>query len=231
VLHFALQKSIFYKELGMNITQFTNWLPLLIEGLEVTISASLISMFTAVIFGCLLASLLSFDNKILTPVLRIHISVFRNSPLLVQMFFIFYGLPYAGITLSPLLSGILAITLNESAFIAEIIRGSIKNIPVGEIEEAYSLGLSKFQVIAKVTFPLAFRTSIPMLTGQSSIIIKDTSLLSLIMIIDITRAGNMYYSMTFNNISIWIVAGIYIVLFLFVSNSGRYFEKKVMVQR
>ena len=215
----------------MNITQIINWLPQLLEGLEITFSASLISIVTSIAWGCLVASMISFGNRLLTPALRIYTSVFRNSPLLVQMFFCFYGLPYIGIKFSPLVCGVLSITLNEGAFVAEIIRGSFRNIPHGEIEAAYSLGLSKFQVIRKVAFPLAFRTSIPMLTGQSSIVIKDTSLLSLIMVVDITRAGNIFYTTTFNNISFWIVAGIYIMLFLFFSHAGKYIEKKIMVKR
>jgi len=147
------------------------------------------------------------------------------------MFFFFYGLPYIGIVMPGMVCGILAITLNEGAFVAEIMRGSIKSIPTGEIEAAKSLGLSKGRIIAKIIFPLAFRTSIPMLTGQSSIVIKDTSLLSMIMIVEIMRCGNLFYSKYFDSISYWIIGGIYILLFLAFNYGGKMLEKKTLVRR
>ena len=99
----------------MNATQFMNWLPELLEGLKVTIGASLVCIVTAVIWGCIVASMISLNNPVLSAVLRVYTSVFRNSPLLVWMFLFFYGLPFVGITLSAVACGILAITLNEGA--------------------------------------------------------------------------------------------------------------------
>jgi len=215
----------------MTHTQFMNWLPTLLEGIKMTLIASFLSIFTAIVWGSAVAFLEELGNKVLTPILLAYVSIFRNSPLLVFMFLFFYGLPYVGITMSPLLTGVLAITLNEGAFVAEILRGSILNIPSSEIEAAYSLGLSKFQVVGKIIFPLAIRTSLPMLTGQSSIVIKDTSLLSLIMILDLTRAGTMFYSQTFNTSSIGVIAVIYVIIFLGFSNLGHFIEKKVVVKR
>lgn len=212
-------------------TQILGWLPMFLEGLKMTLLASLLSIVTSIVWGSFVAILLSLDNKFLNPIMRTYVSIFRNSPLLVQMFFIFYGLPYIGINFSPLLSGILAITLNEGAFISEILRGSQKNIPHGEIEAALETGLSRFQIIRLITFPLSFKGAIPALIGQSSIIIKDTSLLSLIMIHEITRAGNVFYSRTFNNISLWIVAAVYVLFFIIISYIGKYSEHKNLVRR
>ena len=127
--------------------------------------------------------------------------------------------------------GIAAITVNESAFIAEIIRGAIKDIPRGEIEAACSLGLTKFQVVRKVMFPLAFSNAVPMLTGQASVIVKDTSLFSIIMIMDLMRAGNKFYEKYLNSTSILIVALVYVLIFALITQLGRYMEKKTMVRR
>lgn len=215
----------------MNANQFINWLPELLKGLEVTVGASLICIVTAVVWGCVVASLNCFHNPILSVLLRIYISVFRNSPLLVWMFLFFYGLPYIGITLSALACGILAITLNEGAFVAEIVRGAIRNVPKGEIEAAYSLGLTRLQVVSRIIFPLAVRASVPMITGQASIVIKDTSLFSMIMILDLTRAGDRFYSKYLNVSAIWIVALIYIILFLLFSTAGKAIERRVKVRR
>lgn len=215
----------------MNSSQFIAWLPQLLQSLGVTVGASLACIATSIVWGCLVAALISLRNPILTPLLRLYTSVFRNSPLLVQMFFIFYGLPFIGISLPPLVCGILAVTLNEGAFVAEIVRGSIKNIPHGEIEAAYSLGLNKYQVVSRIIFPLAVRASIPMITGQASIVIKDTSLFSMIMITELTRSGDQFYSKYLNTSSIWFVAVLYIALFLVFNTLGKWVEKTVKVKR
>ena len=215
----------------MTYIQFTGWLPKLLEGLKITLSASVISVFTSLLWGSLLAIILAYDNKITKAAVRTYVSVFRNTPLLVIMFFCFYGLPMIGIEWPAMVCGILAITLNEGAFVTEILRGSIKNLPIGEIEAACSLGLSRGQVVRKIVFPLAFRNSIPMLTGQASVMVKDTSLFSMIMIVDITRAASVFYDKYLSSVSVWIVAAIYVVIFLGFTYLGRFVEKKAMVKR
>ncbi|MDD5906636.1 MAG: amino acid ABC transporter permease [Clostridiales bacterium] len=215
----------------MSRIQFIEWLPTLLEGLGTTLFASLISIITAVLVGALVAIIVAYDNKFLTAICRIYISIFRNTPLLVIMFFFYYGLPMVNISWPALMCGIAAITVNESAFIAEIIRGAIKDIPRGEIEAACSLGLTKFQVVRKVMFPLAFSNAVPMLTGQASVIVKDTSLFSIIMIMDLMRAGNKFYEKYLNSTSILIVALVYVLIFALITQLGRYMEKKTMVRR
>ena len=216
---------------SMNSVQFAWWLPSLLEGLRVTLGASVIAIITSLIWGAVIAMLVAYDNKVITAIMRVYISIFRNTPLLVIMFFCFYGLPLLGIGWSGLVCGILAITLNEGAFVAELIRGSIKNIPSGEIEAACSLGLKKGQVVRKVIFPLGFRNAIPMLTGQASVIVKDTSLFSLIMLVDLSRAGGIFYDKYLSSVSIWIVAVLYVIIFLVFTQLGRIVEKKLMVRR
>ncbi len=215
----------------MSQIQFLDWLPTLLEGLKVTLLSSLIAIVTSVLVGSLVAILVAYNNKFLSAVMRVYISIFRNTPLLVILFFLFYGLPMIKIVLPALVCGVVAITLNESAFVAEIIRGSIKNVPPGEVEAAVSLGLSKTQVVNRLIFPLAFRNSIPILTGQSSVIIKDTSLFSLIMVMDLMRAGSAFYEKYLNSVSIWVIAFIYIAIFLLITQIGRILEKKAMVRR
>lgn len=215
----------------MTSIQFFNWLPMLLHGLEVTVFASLVAICTSVIFGCLMASLRALNIKPLTILVQVYTSVFRNTPLLVVMFFLFYGLPMINIHVPGIVCGIIAVTLNEGAFVAEILRGAIKNIKKGEIEAAESLGLTNVQIVRHITFPLAIRASIPMILGQSSIMIKDTSLFSMIMIIDLTGAASNFYSNYFNASSIWIVGLIYIGLFLIYTVIGRFIEKRIKVIR
>lgn len=216
---------------NMSSVQFLSWLPSLLHGLEVTVLASLAGIITSIIWGSILSSLRALNNPVLSLVIRAYTSIFRNTPLLVVMFFLFYGLPMLDITISEVACGLIAITLNEGAFVAEILRGSIANVKKGEIEAAESMGLNRFQIVRYLVFPLAFRDSIPMILGQSSIIIKDTSLFSMIMILDLTAAGSRFYARYFNATSIYIVGFVYILLFLIYSVIGRKIENKVCVRR
>ena len=211
--------------------QFANWLPDLLSGLKITVLASIVAILTSVVWGCVLASLRCLNLRVLSAVIRIYIVIFRNVPLLVVMFFLFYGLPLVGVDIPAVFCGVISITLNEGAFVAEIIRGSIKNMPRGEVEAAKSLGLGRLTIIRRITFPLAFRASIPMLLGQSSIVIKDTSLFSMIMIMDLTRAGSQYYATYFSPTAIWIVGVVYVAIFLIFTIVGRVVENKVVVKR
>lgn len=215
----------------MNAIQFANWLPDLLSGLKITVLASIVAILTSVVWGCVLASLRCLNLRVLSAVIRIYIVIFRNVPLLVVMFFLFYGLPLAGVDIPAVFCGVISITLKEGAFVAEIIRGSIKNMPRGEVEAAKSLGLGRLTIIRRITFPLAFRASIPMLLGQSSIVIKDTSLFSMIMIMDLTRAGSQYYATYFSPTAIWIVGVVYVAIFLIFTIVGRVVENKVVVKR
>ena len=215
----------------MNAIQFANWLPDLLSGLKITVLASIVAILTSVVWGCVLASLRCLNLRVLSAVIRIYIVIFRNVPLLVVMFFLFYGLPLVGVDIPAVFCGVISITLNEGAFVAEIIRGSIKNMPRGEVEAAKSLGLGRLTIIRRITFPLAFRASIPMLLGQSSIVIKDTSLFSMIMIMYLTRAGSQYYATYFSPTAIWIVGVVYVAIFLIFTIVGRVVENKVVVKR
>ena len=215
----------------MNAIQFANWLPDLLSGLKITVLAYIVAILTSVVWGCVLASLRCLNLRVLSAVIRIYIVIFRNVPLLVVMFFLFYGLPLVGVDIPAVFCGVISITLNEGAFVAEIIRGSIKNMPRGEVEAAKSLGLGRLTIIRRITFPLAFRASIPMLLGQSSIVIKDTSLFSMIMIMDLTRAGSQYYATYFSPTAIWIVGVVYVAIFLIFTIVGRVVENKVVVKR
>lgn len=215
----------------MSSVQFLKWLPTLLEGIKITMITAVVGIFLSILVGAVVAMLMAYDNAVISAILRVYISIFRNAPLLVIIFFFYYGLPLINVTLSGMICGIISIALNEGAFVAEILRGSIKSIPVGEVEAACSLGLKKGTVVRKVIFPLAFKNSVPMLTGQASVVVKDSSLFSIIMVTDLMRAGNMFYEKYLNSASIWLVGAIYIIIFFIITFIGRMIEKRVMVRR
>lgn len=207
------------------------WWPELLHGLGVTLGASVGCTIFSLLLGMLAASLIAIRHPIVSRIFAVYVSVFRNTPLLVQLFFIFYGLPFIGIRLSPITCGIVGITLNEGAFIAEILRGNIQAIRKGEWEAAQSLGLSQTQVLRYAILPQAIRDAIPAITGQISIIIKDTSLLSLIMIVELTRVANKIYTRTFDTTGFFVTAILYICLYLVLNTSSRVLERKIRVRR
>ena len=209
----------------------SEWLPMFFEALITTLKISALSAVFALCLGSIVASAMSLGNRPLNYILQAYVSIFRNSPLLVQLFFFFYGLTFIGIRISSFMTGVMAISLNEGAFFAEIIRGSINGIPKNDWEAAESLGLSRFQILRKVIFPQAFRNSIPALTGQISLVIKDTSLLSMIMLVELTRVGSMIYNKYFDFAGFIFAAILYIVIFIVINNLSFVLEKKYRVRR
>jgi len=209
----------------------SEWFPIFLEALTITIKISLISSIFAICLGSVVSVAMSLGNRALTYFLQPYVSIFRNSPLLVQLFFFYYGLPFVGIMMTPFMTGVIAITLNEGAFVTEIIRGEINGISKNDWEAAESLGLTRLQILQKIIFPQAFRNAIPTITGQISMVIKDTSLLSMIMIIELTRVGNMVYNNYLDFTGFFFASVLYVIMFIFINNFSFILEKKLKVRR
>ncbi len=207
------------------------WGPFILEGLVLTVKMFALSAFLALMVGTIVAALLRLGIRPLNALLKIYISIFRNSPLLVYLFFFFYGLPAIGVYIAPFWCGVLGITLNEGAFLSEIIRGAIQGIPRGDWEAADSLALSRFQVLRFVVVPQALRNAIPAIAGQLSIVMKDTSLMSLITLAELTYVGNFIYDCTFDITALFIVAVIYIVLFSIFNLVTNVVESRTRIRR
>lgn len=207
------------------------WLPKFIGALVVSLEAAVASGILALCVGSAVAFGMALRNRTLTYCLQVFTAVFRNSPLIVQLFFWFYGLPFIGIKMSSFFTGVLAITLNEGAFFAEIIRGSINGVPKNDWEAAESLGLGRGRILTNVIFPQALRNAIPALTGQISLVIKDTSLLSMIMIVELTRVGSMIYNQYFDLTGFIFAAALYVVLFIGINRASFVLENRSRVRR
>ena len=201
------------------------------QALGITLIITVLAGGLSVLTGLTVAALRTSGVPFIDVACRVYVSIFRNTPLLVQLFFLFYGLPSFGIRMSPFVTGVLGITLNEGAFMAEILRGNIQAINKGDWEAAESLGLSRFQVLYHVILPQALRDSLPAVTGQLSIVIKDTSLLSLIMIVELTMVSNQIYSRLFDLTGFSAALCLYILLNLFMSGISKFAESRVKVRR
>ncbi len=204
--------------------------PLLLKGLLLTIKFASISVVTALLFGLLIAVLQSLRVPVLARLLDWYVVFFRETPLLVQLYFIYYALPSLGILLSAGLSGVLAITLNEGAFIAEIIRGGIQGVDSGQPEAARALAMTRLQAMRLVIMPQALRNVIPSLVGQSSYVLKDTSLLSVIAIPELLSQAGYINDKVLSPLTVFLAAAaLYVLLFFILDTAGSVTEARLSI--
>ncbi|MFY0991622.1 amino acid ABC transporter permease [Halomonas sp. C05BenzN] len=161
----------------------------------------------------------------------LYIEVFRGTPILVQVLFIFYGLPQLlGGPINALTAGIAAIAVNSGAYISEVVRGGVQSIERGQREASLSLGLSRTQAFRYVIWPQAFRRMIPPLGNQGIISIKDTSLFSVIGVGELVRQGQIYIATTFTALEVYLmVALLYLAITWSLSIALRMLERRGLV--
>lgn len=208
-------------------------LPILLWGALVTIMLSAFSVFFGTIGGTLLATASISDFKPLGWLSRIYIDFFRGTPLLVQIFTIYFGLPsllqQLGIEFSfnRLAAAVTALSLNSAAYLAEIIRGGIQSIDSGQWEAAQSMGMGWMQTMRHVIFPQAFRRMLPPLGNEFITMIKDTSLVAIIGFEELFRQGQLIVATTYRAFEIYaVVALIYLFLTFVTSRIFSWLEKR-----
>lgn len=207
---------------------FIKILPNLAYGAFVTLKITSISTLLGLIFGTILGLGRISKNPLLFGFSTAYVEFIRGTPLLVQIMIVYYGLPAIGINLPPEPAGILALTLNSGAYIAEIIRAGIQSVPKGQMEAARSLGMSYFQAMRYVIFPQAFRNILPALGNEFIALLKDSSLLSVIAIAELTRVGKQIYSTTFNAWTPLLgVAMFYLLMTIPLSRLVNYAQKRL----
>lgn len=201
-------------------------LPNLFKGVFVTLQLASLSVFMGLIVGSLIGIIRLSHIKPLQWIARAYIDFFRGTPLLVQIFMVYFGLPAffqeLGFTwsLNRLLAGVIALTLNSAAYIAEIVRAGIQSIEKGQTEAARSLGLNSFQTMQYVIFPQAFRRMIPPLGNEFISLLKDTSLVAVIGFEELFRKGQLIVSENYRAFEIYgAVAVIYLCLTLIFSQA------------
>jgi polar amino acid transport system permease protein len=164
-------------------------LPFFMKGLWMTIVVSGISLVLGTVFGLLLGILRASENKLLVGIIGAYVAVIRGTPFVVQIFIVFFILPEWGIQLDALPAAILSLTILGTAFICEIVAGGIKAVPRGQWEAAASSGLTLYQQLRYVIVPQSMQTILPPLVGQYVLLIKDSSVVSVIGVVELTRVG------------------------------------------
>lgn len=213
------------------------WLPssegggpgLFLQGLWVTIKMSLQGIFFGSILGVLCGFLLTTNEKLSKAAVLVYVDIFRNTPVLVQLY-VAYFIVGTAFNLSGAVAGVLTMSLFCSAYVAEIFRGTIANFEKGQIDAAKALGLSPFQIARKVIAPQALRSMLPPLVGQFVSLVKDSSLLSVVAIPELTKEAQNAVTVTFRSFETWFfIALLYFIVNTLVSSFGRYLEKRLSI--
>ena len=201
----------------------------LIDGLLLTFRITGISLVLAFIFG-LVTALLRLSNSFMGKILsRGYLEIIRNTPLLVQLFFIYFVFSPV-FNISAFASAVLALSLFEGAYASEIFRAGIVSIHRGQWEAAFSIGLNTYQTYRLIVLPQAIRRILPPLTGQAVSLIKDSALVSTIAIYDLTMRGQEIIAETFLVFEIWFtVAAMYLIITLALSLTVSYMGKKIKI--
>ena len=201
--------------------------PLLKEGLIVTVGLSAASFVLALTVG-IGVGMLRWESPLFKKLLSPYVEVFRGTPLLIQLFFIYYGLPSVGIAFSNTTAAILGLGLNGGAYISEIIRGALLSISPGQREAAVATGLSRIQSMRFVVLPQAIRVATPPLVNAFSALLKESSLVSVLAITELTRASQLVYTRTFRAFEVYLTVGIlYFLLVHTVSRLSRRLERQM----
>jgi polar amino acid transport system permease protein len=207
---------------------FVRILPDLAYGALVTLKFTTFSTLLGLVIGTIMGIFRIVRNVILNTIAISYIEIIRGTPLLVQIMIVYYGLPAAGINLPPDLAGILALGINSGAYIAEVIRAGIMSVPKGQMEAARSLGMTYLQAMRYVILPQAFRNILPALGNEFIALLKDSSLLSVIAIAELTRTGMQIYAVTFNAWTPLLgVALFYLMMTLPLSRLVNYMQKRI----
>ena len=203
---------------------------LLLQGLKVTLHITWISMILTYAFGLITALLRLSDSVVGRAAARVYLELARNTPLIVQLFFVYFVVaPVIGI--DRLFAAILALSLFEGAYASEIYRAGIVSLPKGQWEASHALGLTKFDTYRKVILPQAIRRVLPPLTSQTISLIKDSSLVSVIAVYEMTMQANAIVAETFLTFEIYFtIAGIYLVITVILSQLVNYLERRYRVQ-
>lgn len=200
---------------------------LLWAGLVFTIPLTLITFVLGLLLGLITAVVRLFGPRPLVAVARFYVWVIRGTPLLVQLFVIFYGLPSLGILLDAFPAAIIGFTLNVGAYSSEIIRAVISSVPKGQWEAAYSIGMNWRQAMSRTILPQAARVAVPPLSNTFISLVKDTSLAAAITVPELFQAAQRIVATTYEPLILYIEAAIiYLVLSTFLSTLQGYLERR-----
>lgn len=218
---------------------YTSHLPEILDGLKLTIEFSIVAVILEILFGLIAALLRLAKNFFARGIGTIYVEIFRSTPLLVQLFFVVFGIPsvlpvndWFGQRYYPIVGAALTLALNEGAYVTEIIRAGILGVDRGQKEAASSIGMTGFQSMRYIVLPQAFKRMIPPLVNQAAQTIKDTTLLAPVGVVEMMYKGEIVVASTFAGFQIYgLVAIIYFIVIFTVSKVSAYLERRMQLDK
>jgi len=206
-------------------------IPILLTGVKLTIIITLLGLLLGFALGATSGLMKISRNVLLRKIAGSYIESVRGTPIMVQVMFIYFGLPLAlGMRIPPMIAGVVAIGINSGAYIAEIVRGAFQSIERGQMEAGRSIGLNHFQAMYYVIWPQAFKRMIPPLGNQFIISLKDTSLLVVVGVGELTRTGQEIIASNFRAFEIWLtVAVMYFIMTMSIAKVLNIIERKLEI--
>lgn len=201
----------------------------ILEGSSITIKLYIVTFIFSIPLGVLCALMKLSKSKMLNGLLEIYTWVFRGTPLLLQLFFIYFGLPTFGISLSRFQAAAITFVLNYGAYFTEIFRGGIQSIEKGQYEAAKALGMNYFQTMKRIILPQAAKRVLPATSNEAITLIKDTALVAAIGLGDILRASKELVTRDFSVVPFIIAGAIYLVLTWGIVMIFKKLEKKLEI--
>ena len=201
---------------------------ILLPGIRVTIPLTLVSFSLGLIIALLTAMVQVANIPVVKQIARIYVWIIRGTPLLVQLFVIFYGLPSVGIILDAIPSAIIVVSFNTGAYASETVRAAIEAVPVGQIEAGYCVGMNYLQIMGRIVLPQALRTAFPPLSNSLIGLVKDTSLAANITVVEMFLAGQRIAANSLEVMAIYCeVAFVYLLFCTVLTTLQTYCEKRM----
>lgn len=215
----------------LDFSILTTYLPMLGKAVVLTLEFTVLSTILGFVLGILLSLIKISKWKVLCWVADAYTSIFRGTPLLVQLMLVYYATPQLfDYQITSLQAGVLTFGLNSAAYISESIRGGILSVEKGQWEAAMSLGVSKVRLLMDIVFPQAIKNTLPSLVNESIALLKDSSMVSVIGVADTMRWASLVQAKTFRAFEAFIVAAlVYYVLVMALTSLGKYLERRVRV--
>jgi cystine transport system permease protein len=195
--------------------------PIAVGGLLGTIPLSLVAFALGLILAVVVALMRLSSRKALRGIARVFVSIVRGTPLLVQLFVVFYGLPTIGIVLDPWPSAIIALSLNVGGYASEVVRAAILAVPRGQWEAGYTIGMGNTMTLWRIVLPQAARVSVPPLSNTFISLVKDTSLASVILVTELFREAQQIAAASSEFLVLYIEAAVVYWLICLVLSSGQ----------
>lgn len=214
----------------MDINILKDMFPVLLKASLMTMELTLISVVLGSLIGMVTAMLKLSKNKLMFTVAGFYTWLFRGTPMLLQLWFFYFGLPFVGIRFTAFQAAIIGLSLNSGAYMAEIIRGGILSVDKGQFEACKSLGFTYFDTMKRVVLPQTFKIIIPSVGNEFITMLKDTSLVATITMVEVMRSAQLLYASNFRPIEAFFIAGcLYLLMTTIFTTVFSYYEKRLSI--